>query len=58
MRQAAPPLVLSVFATFAVGGPQVRFAAVANHHGRAFRHAIVAMDGRLECASGWRRSWT
>jgi glycosyltransferase involved in cell wall biosynthesis len=42
--------VLSVFATFAVGGPQVRFAAVANHHGRAFRHAIVAMDGRLDCA--------
>lgn len=44
------PLVLSVFATFATGGPQVRFAAVANHHGQAFRHAIVAMDGRLDCA--------
>ena len=50
-RGTAPPLlVLSVFATFAVGGPQVRFAAVANYHGRAFRHAVVAMDGRLDCA--------
>ncbi|HEX4742249.1 MAG TPA: glycosyltransferase family 4 protein [Caulobacteraceae bacterium] len=43
-------LVLSVFATFAVGGPQVRFAALANHYGRAWRHAIIAMDGRLDCA--------
>jgi glycosyltransferase involved in cell wall biosynthesis len=42
-----PPLVLSVFATFAVGGPQVRFAAIANHFGRNWRHAIVAMDGNL-----------
>ena len=44
------PLVLSVFATFAVGGPQVRFAALANHYGRSWRHAIVAMDGRYDCA--------
>jgi glycosyltransferase involved in cell wall biosynthesis len=44
------PLVLSVFATFAIGGPQVRFAALANHYGRAWRHAIVAMDGRYDCA--------
>lgn len=44
------PLVLSVFATFAVGGPQVRFAALANHYGRAWRHAIIAMDGRYDCA--------
>jgi glycosyltransferase involved in cell wall biosynthesis len=47
---AQAPLVLSVFATFAIGGPQVRFAAVANHHGRAWRHAIIAMDGRYHCA--------
>jgi len=47
---ARAPLVLSVFATFAVGGPQVRFAALANHYGRAWRHAIVAMDGRYDCA--------
>lgn len=44
------PLVLSVFATFAVGGPQVRFAALANHYGRAWRHAVIAMDGRYDCA--------
>lgn len=41
----APPTLLSVFATFAVGGPQVRFAALANHLGDGMRHLIVAMDG-------------
>ncbi|WP_135467495.1 glycosyltransferase family 4 protein [Crenalkalicoccus roseus] len=46
----APPLVLSVFSTFAIGGPQVRFATLANRLGPAFRHAIVAMDGDLGCA--------
>jgi len=51
---AQAPLVLSVFATFAIGGPQVRFAAVANHHGRAWRHAIIAMDGRYHCAERLR----
>ncbi len=44
-----PPLVLHVFPTFAVGGAQVRFAAIANHFGRAFRHIIVSMDGNQEC---------
>lgn len=39
------PLLLHVYATFAVGGPQVRFAALANHLGPRFRHAVVAMDG-------------
>ena len=39
--------ILSVFATFAVGGPQVRFAALANHFGDAFRHDVIAMDGNL-----------
>jgi glycosyltransferase involved in cell wall biosynthesis len=48
---AAPPLLLSVFATFAVGGPQVRFATLANALGPAFRHAIVAMDGDTACAA-------
>ncbi len=51
MAETSPPLVLSIFATFAVGGPQVRFAAVANHHDRAFRHAIFAMDGRRDAAA-------
>jgi glycosyltransferase involved in cell wall biosynthesis len=45
-----PPLVLSVFSTFAVGGPQVRFVTLANRLGRTFRHAIVSMDGAMECA--------
>ncbi|MCW3476889.1 glycosyltransferase [Limobrevibacterium gyesilva] len=45
----AAPLLLHVYATFAVGGPQVRFAAVANRFGRRWRHAIVAMDGDLAC---------
>src|SRR5262249_15195936 len=43
------PLVLHVFPTFAVGGAQVRFAALANHFGGAFRHMVVAMDGKLAC---------
>lgn len=47
---AAPPLVLSVFSTFAIGGPQVRFATLANRLGPAFRHALVAMDGQFDCA--------
>ena len=44
------PLVLSVFSTFSVGGPQVRFATLANRLGPRFRHAIIAMDGDRACA--------
>jgi glycosyltransferase involved in cell wall biosynthesis len=44
------PLILSVFSTFAIGGPQVRFAAIARRFGPRFRHAIVAMDGNHACA--------
>ncbi len=40
--------LLHVFSTFAVGGPQMRFAAIANHFGRRWRHTIIAMDGRTE----------
>ncbi|SHJ92718.1 Glycosyltransferase involved in cell wall bisynthesis [Roseomonas rosea] len=50
---AAPPrqpLVLSVFPTFAVGGAQVRFAALANRQGARWRHAIVSLDGQFGCA--------
>jgi len=43
--------LLHVFSTFAVGGPQVRFAAQANRYGSQFSHLIVAMDGRYECRS-------
>ena len=41
------PLLLHVYSTFAVGGPQVRFAALANRFGADFRHAVIAMDGNL-----------
>lgn len=44
-----PPLVAHVFPSFAVGGAQVRFAAVANHFGPAFRHLVVSLDGDLAC---------
>jgi glycosyltransferase involved in cell wall biosynthesis len=44
-----PPLLLHVYSTFGVGGPQVRFAAIANHFGQRWRHAIVAMDGNTAC---------
>ena len=43
------PLVMHVFPTFAVGGAQVRFAAIANHFGPEFRHIVVSLDGNLEC---------
>jgi glycosyltransferase involved in cell wall biosynthesis len=32
-----------------VGGAQVRFAAIANHFGPAFRHIVVSLDGNLTC---------
>jgi glycosyltransferase involved in cell wall biosynthesis len=41
--------VVHVFPTFAVGGAQVRFAAIANHFGPAFRHIVVSLDGDLGC---------
>ncbi|WP_439576691.1 glycosyltransferase [Elioraea sp.] len=44
------PLLLHVFPTFAIGGAQVRFAALANRFGGRWRHAIVALDGRADCA--------
>jgi glycosyltransferase involved in cell wall biosynthesis len=44
-----PPTLLHVYSTFAVGGPQVRFAAIANHFGTRWRHAIIAMDGNIAC---------
>ncbi len=46
-----PPLLLHVYSTFAVGGAQVRFAAIANRFPGRWRHAIVAMDGDLSCAA-------
>ena len=40
-----PSTLLTIFATFGVGGPQVRFAAIANRFPDRYRHLIVAMDG-------------
>jgi glycosyltransferase involved in cell wall biosynthesis len=45
------PLLLHVFPSFAVGGAQVRFCAIANRFGRRWRHAIIALDGREDCAA-------
>lgn len=41
--------ILHVYSTFKVGGPQVRFARIAGHFGRRWRHLLVAMDGNTEC---------
>lgn len=46
--------ILHVFPTFAVGGAQVRTAALMNHFGATFRHAVVALDGRFDCAERLR----
>jgi glycosyltransferase involved in cell wall biosynthesis len=48
---ARPPLILHVFPSFTAGGAQLRFVAVANHLGTAWRHAVVAMDGNTTCAT-------
>ena len=45
------PLLLHVFPSFAVGGAQVRFAALANRFGARWRHAVVALDGDTACAT-------
>jgi glycosyltransferase involved in cell wall biosynthesis len=42
--------LLHVFSTFAVGGPQTRFATVADRLGPKYRHLIVSMSGRTEAA--------
>ncbi len=47
-------LVLSIFPGFGMGGAQARFCAVANHHGPALRHAIVAMNRDLSCSTRLR----
>jgi L-malate glycosyltransferase len=40
--------LLHVFATFAVGGPQVRATQLMNWYGDQFEHGIVASDGRYD----------
>ncbi len=52
MREAQrQKLLLHVFPSFAAGGAQMRFVALANHFGSAFRHAIIALDGDLSCGN-------
>jgi glycosyltransferase involved in cell wall biosynthesis len=41
---------MHVFPTFAIGGAQVRFAALANRFGDRWRHAVIPLDGRTDCA--------
>jgi L-malate glycosyltransferase len=48
MRIETPKHLLHVFATFGVGGPQVRSCEVFNHLGAQYRHTILAMDGNYE----------
>ena len=43
------PVILNVFSTFEIGGPQVRFAALANSSEHRFRQLVFAMDGRYDC---------
>jgi glycosyltransferase involved in cell wall biosynthesis len=45
-----PITLLHVFSTFAVGGPQTRFATIADRLGPQYRHLIVSMSGRTEAA--------
>jgi glycosyltransferase involved in cell wall biosynthesis len=44
-------LILHVFPSFAAGGAQMRFVALANHWGPAYRHAVIALDGDLGARS-------
>lgn len=46
-----PKLLLHVFPSFAAGGAQMRFVALANHFAGGFRHAVIALDGDLGARS-------
>ena len=47
----AVPHILHVFSTFKVGGPQIRFAALARLWGREFSHTVIAMDADYAAAA-------
>jgi glycosyltransferase involved in cell wall biosynthesis len=49
MRATSPHILLHVFSTFGVGGPQVRFSQLATAFGRKYRHIVAAMDGNYDC---------
>ena len=44
-------VLLHVFSTFGVGGPQVRFSQLVTALGRKYRHIVAAMDGNYDCRS-------
>lgn len=44
----APPRLLHVFSTFVPAGPELRTVRLIEAFGDAYRHAIVAMDGRTQ----------
>ena len=44
------PHLLHVFSTFVAAGPQVRTVGLIERFGDAFRHTLVAMDGRVDAA--------
>jgi glycosyltransferase involved in cell wall biosynthesis len=46
-----PIRLLHVFSTFAVGGPQIRFATIADRLGPKYRHLIVSMSGKTDAVS-------
>jgi glycosyltransferase involved in cell wall biosynthesis len=46
--EAATPLLLHVFPTFVAGGAQVRTVRLMDALGGAYRHAVLALDGRTE----------
>jgi len=50
MIETGARLLLHVFPTFAVGGAQMRFAALANAFGDRYRHIVLALDGDYACA--------
>src|SRR5579863_2779593 len=50
MIESGARLLLHVFPTFAVGGAQMRFAALANAFGDRYRHIVLALDGDYACA--------
>jgi glycosyltransferase involved in cell wall biosynthesis len=51
VTRSGPLTLLHVFSTFAVGGPQTRFVAIAGALGGKYRHLIASMSGRTEAAS-------
>jgi glycosyltransferase involved in cell wall biosynthesis len=46
--------IMHVFPTFAVGGAQMRFVAVANHLARDAEHIVVSLDGRTDARTKLR----